>query len=90
MAKRHMKRERERERDLVKKSINILRKTQMNFCVNPINTHTDRQIHTQTDRHTHTYTHTHTHTHTHIYIYKLNHFAVHLKLKQHCKSTTFQ
>ena len=29
--------------------------------------------------------HTHTHTHTHT-----NHLAVHLKLTQHCKSTTLQ
>ena len=46
---------RERERDLVKKSINILWKTQMIFWVNPIHTHTDTHKHTQT--HTHTYTH---------------------------------
>ena len=32
---------------------------------------------------THTVTHTHTHTHT-------NHFAVHQKLTQHCKSTVLQ
>ena len=35
----------------------------------------------------HAYTHTHTHTHTHI---KLNHWAVHLKLTQQCKSNTHQ
>ena len=32
-----------------------------------------------------THTHTHTHTHTYMYIH-LNHFAVHMKLTQHCKS----
>ena len=35
------------------------------------------------------YVYTHTHTHIHIYI-KLNHFAVHRKLTQHCKLTTLQ
>ena len=36
------------------------------------------------------YTHTHTHTHIYIFIYKLNHFAVHLKLTQHCESSILQ
>ena len=30
-----------------------------------------------------------THTHTHTYV-KLNHFVIHLKLKQHCESITLQ
>ena len=36
------------------------------------------------------YTHTYTHTHIYIFIYKLNHFAVHLKLTQHCESSILQ
>ena len=37
------------------------------------------------------YTHIYTYIYIYIYIYiKLNHFAVHLKLTQHCKSTILQ
>ena len=36
------------------------------------------------------YTHTYTHTHTLYSVYSVNHFAVYLKLTQHCKSTILQ
>ena len=74
--KAHEKRERERE---------IWSKSQLISYGKPKWTFGSTQyIHTQT--HTNTHRHTHTHTHT----YKLNHFAVQLKLTQHCKLTTFQ